>query len=66
MTAVGSLVAFLVSLLVGWLAIFVAASVVVGTRSYSHAVFTALVGAVVRASRRRSCRASRSWGTCSR
>jgi len=47
MTAVGSVVAFLVSLLVGGLAIFVAASVVVGTRSYEYAVFTALVGAVV-------------------
>lgn len=47
MAAVGSLVAFLVSLLVGGLAIFVAAGVVVGTRSYEYAVFTALVGAVV-------------------
>lgn len=39
--------AFLVSLLVGGLAIFVAAGVVVGIRSYEYAVFTALVGAVV-------------------
>lgn len=47
MSLVGSLIAFLVGLLVGGLAIFVAAAVVTGTRDYSHAVFTALVGAFV-------------------
>ncbi|MWV64534.1 hypothetical protein GRS48_06805 [Halorubrum sp. JWXQ-INN 858] len=44
---IGSLVAFVVGLLVGGLAIFIAASVVTGTRDYGHAVFTALVGAIV-------------------
>ncbi|MFC5134830.1 MULTISPECIES: hypothetical protein [Haloferacaceae] len=47
MSLVGSLIAFLVGLLVGGLAIFVAAGVVTGTRDYGHAVFTALVGAFV-------------------
>ncbi|GAA0509181.1 hypothetical protein SAMN04488066_11612 [Halorubrum aquaticum] len=47
MSLVGSLISFLVSLLVGGLAIFVAAAVVTGTRDYGHAVFTALVGALV-------------------
>ena len=47
MSIVGSLVAFVVSLLVGGLAIFIAASVVTGTKAYGHAVFTALVGAIV-------------------
>ncbi|WP_418282183.1 hypothetical protein [Halorubrum sp. DTA98] len=47
MSLIGSLVAFLVSLLVGGLAIFIAASVVTGTKEYGHAVFTALVGAIV-------------------
>lgn len=47
MSPISSLVAFLVSLLVGGLAIFIAASVVTGVKDYGHAVFTALVGAVV-------------------
>lgn len=47
MSLVGSLISFLVSLLVGGLAIFIAAAVVTGTRDYGHAVFTALVGALV-------------------
>ncbi len=47
MSLIGSLVAFVVGLLAGGLAIFIAASVVTGTREYGHAVFTALVGAIV-------------------
>ncbi|MCQ4333421.1 hypothetical protein KM295_07995 [Natronomonas sp. F2-12] len=43
---IGSLVAFLVALLVGGLAIYVSASLVAGTKDYGHAVVTALVGAV--------------------
>jgi len=47
MTFVGSAVTFVVGLLVGGLAIFVAAAVVTGARDYEHAVFTALFGAIV-------------------
>ncbi|SNR51799.1 hypothetical protein [Halorubrum vacuolatum] len=47
MSLIGSLIAFVVGLLVGGLAIFIAASVVADTRDYSHAVFTALFGAIV-------------------
>ena len=47
MSLIGSLVTFVVGLLVGGLAIFIAAAVVTGTRDYSHAVFTALFGAIV-------------------
>ncbi|MFA9516152.1 hypothetical protein ACERIT_02870 [Halopenitus sp. H-Gu1] len=47
MPVVASIVAFLVSLLVGGLAIFIAASIVVDSRSYEHAVVTALIGAIV-------------------
>lgn len=47
MSVIGSLVTFVVSLLVGGLAIFIAASVVTDIRDYGHAVFTALVGAIV-------------------
>ena len=47
MTLIGSAVTFVVGLLVGGLAIFVAAAVVTGTRDYGHAVFTALFGAIV-------------------
>lgn len=47
MSVLSSLVTFLASLLVGGLAIFVAASIVTGKRSYEHAVVTALVGAIV-------------------
>lgn len=43
---VGSLVAFLVALLVGGLAIFISAKFVVGVDDYSHAVITALLGAI--------------------
>ncbi|MFC7325583.1 hypothetical protein ACFQMF_13455 [Halorubrum rutilum] len=47
MSLIGSAVTFAVSLLVGGLAIFIAAAVVTDTRDYGHAVFTALVGAIV-------------------
>jgi hypothetical protein len=43
---VGSIVAFVVALLAGGLAIYVAASLVVDERDYGHAVVTALLGAV--------------------
>ncbi len=43
---VGSLVAFLVALLVGGLAIYISASIIVDVKDYSHAVVTALVGAI--------------------
>jgi hypothetical protein len=42
----GSLVAFLVALLVGGLAIYISASIVVGSDDYGHAVITALLGAI--------------------
>lgn len=47
MSSFGALVAFVVSLLVGGLGVYVAARVVVGSRSYEHAVVTALIGAFV-------------------
>ncbi|MFW5917445.1 MAG: hypothetical protein ACOCRD_03440 [Halorubrum sp.] len=47
MTLIGSVVTFVVGLLVGGLAIFIAAAVVTDTRDYGHAVFTALFGAIV-------------------
>ncbi|WP_265108905.1 hypothetical protein [Halosolutus halophilus] len=43
---IGSLVAFLVALLVGGTAIYISASVVAGVEDYSHAIITALVGAI--------------------
>ena len=43
---IGPLVAFLVALLVGGLAIFVSARVVVDVDDYSHALVTALLGAI--------------------
>ncbi|OIB58415.1 hypothetical protein [Natrialba sp. SSL1] len=43
---IGSLVAFVVALLVGGLAIYVGASIIVGIEDYSHAVVTAIVGAL--------------------
>lgn len=43
---VGSLIAFIVALLVGGLAIYISARVVAGVDDYSHAVITAFVGAV--------------------
>jgi hypothetical protein len=43
---VGSIVAFLVALLVGGLAIYISARVVADVDDYSHAVVTALLGAI--------------------
>ena len=43
---VGSLVAFLIALLIGGLAIYVSARIVVDVDDYGHAVVTALVGAL--------------------
>jgi len=43
---IGSLAAFLVALLVGGLAIYISASIVVGSDDYGHAVITALLGAI--------------------
>jgi hypothetical protein len=47
MGIIDSLVGFVVSLLVGGFGIYAGARVVVGETDYSHAVVTALVGAVV-------------------
>lgn len=43
---IGSLVAFVIALLVGGLAIYISASVVTGKKDYSHAIITALFGAI--------------------
>ena len=43
---IGSLVAFVVALLVGGLAIYISARVVVDVDDYGHAIVTALLGAV--------------------
>lgn len=43
---VGSLIAFVVALLVGGLAIYISARVIADVDDYSHAVVTALVGAI--------------------
>jgi hypothetical protein len=43
---VGSIVAFVVALLVGGLAIYVSASVIADVQDYGHAVVTAVLGAV--------------------
>ncbi len=45
-TVVGSLIAFVVALLIGGLAIYISARVIVDVEDYSYAVITALVGAV--------------------
>ncbi|AFO55307.1 MULTISPECIES: hypothetical protein [unclassified Natrinema] len=45
-SVIGSFVAFLVALLVGGLAIFASARLIVGVDDYSHAVVTAILGAV--------------------
>lgn len=42
----GSLVSFVIALLIGGLAIYISARFVVGVDSYGHAVFTALFGAL--------------------
>ncbi len=46
MSLLGSVVAFIVALLIGGLAIFVSASIVKGKRDFGHAVITALLGAI--------------------
>ena len=43
---VGSIVAFVIALLVGGLAIYLSASVVADVQDYSHAVVTAVLGAI--------------------
>ncbi|WP_178915320.1 hypothetical protein [Natronomonas gomsonensis] len=43
---VGSVIAFIVALLVGGLAIYISARVIAGVDDYSHAVITALIGAI--------------------
>lgn len=46
MSSFSALVAFVVGLLVGALGIYVAARIVAGSRSYEHAIITALIGAL--------------------
>lgn len=43
---IGSIVAFIIALLIGGLAIYISASFVVDVKNYSHAVITALIGAI--------------------
>ena len=43
---IGSLVAFIVALLIGGLAIYISARVITDTDDYSHAVVTAFIGAI--------------------
>lgn len=43
---IGSIVAFVVALLVGGLAIYISASIIADVQDYSHAVVTALLGAI--------------------
>ncbi len=43
---IGSLISFVIALLVGGLAIYISASVVVDVKDYSHAVVTAVLGAI--------------------
>lgn len=47
MTLVGSFVSFAVALLIGGLAIYIGARLLTDTTDYSHAVITALFGAIV-------------------
>lgn len=47
MTLIASAVSFVVALLIGGLAIYVAARLLTGTDDYTHAVVTAFLGAVV-------------------
>lgn len=42
----GSLIAFLIALLIGGLAIYISARLIVDVDDYSHAVITALIGAI--------------------
>ncbi len=43
---VSSIVAFVIALLIGGLAIYISASIVVDDNDYSHAIVTALLGAI--------------------
>jgi len=43
---IGSLVSFVIALLIGGLAIYTSASVLIDNQDYSHAIITALVGAI--------------------
>ncbi len=43
---IGSIVAFVIALLVGGLAIYISASIIADVQDYSHAVVTAFVGAI--------------------
>ncbi len=43
---IGSLVAFVIALLIGGLAIYISGRVVAGVDDYGHAVITALIGAI--------------------
>lgn len=43
---VGSLVAFIIALLIGGLAIYISGRVIADVNDYSHAVITALIGAI--------------------
>ena len=43
---IGSIVAFVIALLVGGLAIYISASIIADVKDYSHAVVTAFVGAI--------------------
>ncbi len=43
---IGSIVAFIVALLVGGLAIYIAANIIVDVANYSYAIVTALIGAI--------------------
>lgn len=45
-SVIGSIVAFIIALLIGGLAIYISASIVTGEKDYSHAVITALLGAI--------------------
>ncbi|MFC6768588.1 hypothetical protein [Natrinema soli] len=45
-SVIGSLVAFVVALLIGGLAIFVSARLIVDVEDYSHAIVTAFLGAI--------------------
>ncbi len=43
---IGTIVAFVIALLVGGLAIYIAARIIAGVDDYSHAVITAFIGAI--------------------
>ena len=43
---IGSLVAFIIALIVGGLAIYISANLILGSGDYTHAVITALIGAI--------------------